>query len=245
MKSLSDSDLLTAWEKARLRGRNADGPLFLLAAAYPNESFQSIAALSIGQRDRLLLEMRERLFGSRLNGLTDCTECNQVLEIHLDTSALKLPQSEAMADPLSVMLDEYKIVFRLPNSLDLAAIANVASIELGRRRLLQRLIVSALHQGQQVASEDLPEAIVALMELKMSEAEPQADIQLTLICSNCGARNQTLFDIGSLLWKEVDLLGLRLLREIHELAQAYGWSEAEILAMSSLRRRCYLEMLAA
>jgi hypothetical protein len=32
------------------------------------------------------------------------------------------------------------------------------------------------------------------------------------------------------------------MREVHELASAYGWQEASILAMSSNRRNAYLEM---
>jgi hypothetical protein len=34
----------------------------------------------------------------------------------------------------------------------------------------------------------------------------------------------------------------RLLREVHTLALAYGWREADILNMSARRRRFYLEM---
>ena len=34
----------------------------------------------------------------------------------------------------------------------------------------------------------------------------------------------------------------RLLGEVHTLARAYHWREAEILAMSSRRRQAYLEL---
>ena len=37
----------------------------------------------------------------------------------------------------------------------------------------------------------------------------------------------------------------RLLREVHFLARAYGWREADILAMSARRRQAYLEMVGA
>ena len=35
----------------------------------------------------------------------------------------------------------------------------------------------------------------------------------------------------------------RLLGEVHQLARAYGWPEATILAMSSRRRHFYLELV--
>ena len=243
MRFLSDADLLTAWERARAGGQRGIGPLFLLAAAYPDESFQSLARLSIGQCDGLLLELRERLFGSRLNALIDCTACKQTLEVQLDVSALKLPREEGITDTLSVVADGYEVVFRLPNSLDLAAIACAASVVSGRIRLLERLVISSLYQGQSTPPGTLPEAIVKLVEERMSAAEPQADIQINLVCSRCEARNETLFDVGLFLWKEVDVLALRLLKEIHQLAKAYSWSEAEVLAIGSWRRRCYMEML--
>ena len=52
-------------------------------------------------------------------------------------------------------------------------------------------------------------------------------------------------DIAGFFWAELDAWARRLLREIHTLARFYGWSEAEILALSPLRRRCYLEMVQA
>jgi hypothetical protein len=245
MRALSDADVLSAWERARVAGQSAIGPLFLLAAAYPDEPFESLARLSIGQRDRLLLELRESLFGSNLNGLTDCAACEQTLEVHLDASALKLSGEQGATDPLSIAADGYEIVLRLPDSVDLSAISGAASVPSGRTRLLERLVISCLYQGQPTEAKMLPEAIVELVEERMSAAEPQADIQLNLVCAHCEARNETLFDIGSFLCKEVEVLALRLLREIHELARAYSWSETEVLAMSSWRRRCYMEMLGA
>ena len=44
-----------------------------------------------------------------------------------------------------------------------------------------------------------------------------------------------------MVWSDLtDWVG-RTLTEVHQLARAYGWSEAEILAMSGWRRRWYLE----
>jgi hypothetical protein len=36
---------------------------------------------------------------------------------------------------------------------------------------------------------------------------------------------------------------VQVLDEVHELASAYGWSEEEILGLSSRRRRQYVERL--
>jgi hypothetical protein len=52
------------------------------------------------------------------------------------------------------------------------------------------------------------------------------------------------FDIAAYLWQEVDARARRALRDTHTLARAYGWREADILAMSDFRRQQYLEMVA-
>ena len=52
---------------------------------------------------------------------------------------------------------------------------------------------------------------------------------------------QLTLDIVSFLWSEISSLAKRHLREVHTLAWAYGWSEADILAMSPARRQFYLE----
>jgi hypothetical protein len=50
-------------------------------------------------------------------------------------------------------------------------------------------------------------------------------------------------DIGRFLWMEVRHAALALLRDVHELASAYGWREDEILTMNSARRAMYLGMV--
>ena len=47
----------------------------------------------------------------------------------------------------------------------------------------------------------------------------------------------------ALLLREVAAAARRLMADIHELASAYGWSEAAIVSMSTARRAAYLEML--
>ena len=73
--------------------------------------------------------------------------------------------------------------------------------------------------------------------------DPQANVQMNLSCVRCGKHWQAVFDIESFLWSEINRWAERLLLEVHQLARAYGWREADILAMSPHRRRFYLDML--
>ena len=76
----------------------------------------------------------------------------------------------------------------------------------------------------------------------MAEADPQADVQLALVCPACGHTWQATFEIVSFLWAELSAWAERTLADVHALASTYGWREADILAMSARRRQRYLEL---
>jgi hypothetical protein len=44
-----------------------------------------------------------------------------------------------------------------------------------------------------------------------------------------------------LLWEEIASRAQRLMDDVHVLAQGYGWTEPEVLALSDARRTAYLE----
>jgi hypothetical protein len=77
----------------------------------------------------------------------------------------------------------------------------------------------------------------------MAKADPLADIQLALSCPFCGLGWKAAFDIVSFLWREIESLAGRLLRDVHTLAFAYGWHERDILALSPMRRQFYLALI--
>jgi hypothetical protein len=113
-----------------------------------------------------------------------------------------------------------------------------------RRRLLDRCLLSAKNpEGEAVAVQDLPPAALQAVAERMAAADPQGDVQLALQCPACGHAWPAAFDIVSFFWTEVDAWARVLLREIHVLASAYGWREADILALSPWRRRSYLELI--
>jgi hypothetical protein len=77
----------------------------------------------------------------------------------------------------------------------------------------------------------------------MVEHDPRAEMRLAMHCHACQHSWSTIFDIVSFFWTEIEASAKRLLREVHTLAKAYGWREADILALSSARRQCYLELV--
>lgn len=219
--------------------------LLLLAAACPETKPEAMAGLSIGRRDSRLLTLREWLFGPRLVSIAGCPACGEKLDLSFDVSDIRVEAGEEQSSQLSLESEGYAVLFRLPDSNDLAALAIGADREEERANLLKRCLTEVRLNGKDQPVEELPTEIVSAVTKRMSLADPQADVKLSLDCPSCGHDWLAPFDILSFLWSEVETWARRILHEIHILARSYGWREADILAMSALRRQCYLEMLGA
>lgn len=245
MYHLSGQDILHIWEIGQAQ-HPIDRALTIVALALPHIGQNTLADLSIGRRDALLFAIREQTFGAQLDSLIACPVCQERLEFSFDATAfITGPESapEQPGQPQQVCIDGYDVQFRLPTSLDLAAIADSPDAESARNGLARRCILSFYRAGAALAIEDLPPTLLAQLSDHMAECEPQADVEFALACPACGHVWQTPFDIVSFLWIEICAQAKRLLRDVDTMARTYGWREADILSMSSARRQAYLEMV--
>jgi hypothetical protein len=249
MQLPSTQNLLAAWERGRDASQRTERALALLGALYGEASRKSLSQLSIGERDSLLLAMRQQTFGSQLAAVTACPGCGARLEMKFATADVcvargQSPPKNCLTELFSLRTEGYEVTFRLPNSLDLAAVQHSGCLDQKRKLLLEQVVSRALRGTEEISPGELPEGVVDGLEQRMSEADPQAEVWLNLACAACGRSWQALFDVVPFFWSELDAWAIRLLREVHCLARAYAWREADILAMSPWRRQCYLEMLA-
>jgi hypothetical protein len=236
------ADLLDVWE----RGRDAlpgERGLLLLSVAEPSVPVHELAATSVGRRDAALLALRERAFGSRMTALASCPHCCEQLEMELSVADIIIPAGPDAPASLSLSQGAYRVEFRLPNAGDLAALSRANGEGASERTLLERCVLGAREASERCEVGDLPVAVLEAVAESMAEADPQAEVELSLTCPECGGRWQAPFDIVSYLWREVDAWAARMLREVHTLASAYGWSERDILALSPRRRGYYLELI--
>lgn len=241
MQRLSASQTIGLWERGS--GQHpVDRALTLLAAACPDLAPVQLAEFGIGRRDRCLLEFRETIFGSTLDVNSTCPHCAENVEFSLRTEDLKMDPAQG-EDARELEEAGIAIRYRLLNHSDMAAVARRAGEGEARRVLLKRCVLEANRGGAPVSSEELPEPLVSRLAARLAEGDPQADLVLDLHCAACDYRWKVQFDISTFLWTEIDVFAKRLLAEVHTLARSYCWSEADILAMSSARRRFYLEMV--
>lgn len=243
MQPLSASELLTIWEQG-LAQTSIQRALSLLSAASPGIPPDSLARLPVGQRDGRLLTLRAWTFGKQLLGMAACPACDERLELAFNVDDIRVAASEEVPDAFDLEVDDYCLRFRLPNSLDLAAgVADAGDTNTLRQHLLQRCFLDAEHDGKAQTLSQLPLSVITTMATHMAEADPQADVQTALACPSCQHQWQVAFDIFAFFWAEINEWARRTLREVHLLASAYGWREADILALSAWRRQLYLNMV--
>ncbi len=248
MRPLNTAELLNVWEYG-FNQSNLQRALIILAAASPELDSHSVAKLSIGVRDTRLLQLREWMFGMQLQNTASCPHCEERVEWEGNTGDFikQALAEDNSAEEYSLEIDGYHLRFRLPNSLDMVSVMELAERDIDKatnklasQALLERCIVST-----ECTSEisDLPNHVIDAISQKIEALDPLAVISTTLTCPGCSHEWQVLFDIIGFLWAEINAWAERTLISIKQLAGAFGWTESEILNLSPFRRQLYLEML--
>lgn len=251
MRPLNATELLNVWEYG-LNQPILQRALIIIAAASPELDSHAVAKLSIGTRDARLLQLREWMFGPLLLNTAQCPQCGERVEWEGKTTDLRIQDvgDANSAEEFSLEVDGYQLRFRLPTSLDIAAVMALVQSDsdnsdstIGATALLKRCVVSVDHTGNACDLADLSQPVLDALSQKIEELDPQAEIFTALTCPECSHQWQIPFDIASFLWTEINTWAERTLRSIHRLASAYGWTEREILNLSPIRRQLYLGMV--
>jgi hypothetical protein len=238
MRALTGELLLTAWDRGARRHPVYQG-LVMIALALPEVDFEQIADLSLGETNRLLLELHALSFGPVIEAFATCSHCGGHMELHLPVADLCEQTAPANAPE---EWSENGQVYRLRplTSGDLLWSLDAPTSSEAEEAILQRC-TEVLSQAADRSLSPAPKALVERFE-RVNQA---AELTCVVECPNCSVRAERHLHLAQFLFRMVDRGAKRLLREIHELAWAYGWSEEAILRMSAVRRAAYLEMLNA
>lgn len=222
----SDAALLEVWEMGE--GEHALDRALTVLAAFTGRSRKELASLGIHRRDALLIACRILAFGTSLEGVSACDKCGCDVEL-----AIELCAPPELEEGGRLELDARQIAFRAPNSYDLALIASCGDRAEGEALLRARCVEGA-------AAEQAVRSVEAALE---ALCDPVA-IEISTACAACGEPLRPTVEIESFLWCEIAAYAQRLLDDVDQLASRYGWSEREILALSGVRRRHYIEAFA-
>lgn len=244
MAGPSAAVILDAWERGL--GQPLQRQIVaLLGAALPDAGAGRIAALPLGARDALLFDLREQLFGPDVATVATCPGCGEWLDAEFSLAQIRVPPLPAPEGGIEMEAGTHRIRFRPPSTADLLAVPDGADAAAARAILLERCIVEASDgAGKPVAPGALPAALLPAIAEGMARADPQAVVELELACAGCGGPFQAVFDIAGFLMREIHAWAQQMLRDIDRLARAYGWREADVLALSPTRRQFYLGLAA-
>jgi hypothetical protein len=120
--------------------------------------------------------------------------------------------------------------FRLPTVRDQADVLGAAD---GAQRLIQICIEPA----------DPPARLRGRIERAMERLAPELSREVEGACPACGGRVAGTIHVPFLVMEDLRRAAAGVHDEVHRIASAYGWSEAEILALPRMRRRQYADRI--
>ncbi|WP_144400827.1 hypothetical protein [Novosphingobium sp. MBES04] len=196
-------------------------------------NLQDAAQDTPGGRNLRYVRLQAELGGGGMEAQAACPACAELCEFALPLGAMleSVPPASDLEVGIEARGERWR--FRLPRMSDLAALP--PGTELGHA------LAETCRLDDHGAP--VPDLVVEALGRELDAADPLATPVVELTCSAC----QTLFsasvDLASFVAREMDRLANRLLRDVHLLARAYGWSEEAILAIPPARRRRYLALI--
>jgi hypothetical protein len=212
-----------------------DRALMLLAlSGHPADD---LADLPLAERNMRLIALRGAMYGRTQTMLCDCPRCGDTQEIDLPLDDLQEALATAPPPLETITVEGTEVQLRALTSRDLSRIAH----ERDANRAATILLSSATSTTTNaLTAPETPERNRAKVRARIEAREEAAFIRLSFACSACGHGWSEIFDPGEALFSEVSADAGRLIRQIVTLAERFGWSEAEILALPTERRATYL-----
>lgn len=235
---LEDVDVLRLWE-----GAAGLGPIErALALAGPDDGDPSLAEAPLGRCQARLLRLRQALLGNRLEATAACPECRETVELVLGVTDLLSFDGAGGAGIVDV--DGHTVSWRSPTPADLAAAAETSAGGGDPETvILERCILSALGPQGVMDPGGLPAPAREAVAAAMAAADPLAEILVSLVCPECGSAFEAEVDVASFVWAELEATASRIVLDVDTLARAYGWTEADVLALGAQRRTAYLRLV--
>jgi hypothetical protein len=216
----------------------------LLVLDADGDQRDALARLPLGVRDARLLAVRRALLGDRIDAEADCPACGERLEFALGCGAL-IAAASPPPEAWEIECGDWRVTLRPLDSLDAAAAAACDDARVAEDLLLRRCVTDARLDDDCSDALALPNDARDAIARSLADHDPGAECLLDLDCPACRHRWRSMLDVADFVCRELAARGDRLLGEVHVLARAYGWREADILALPPVRRAAYLALVSA
>lgn len=186
---------------------------------------------TINRRLQGLLAVTHATCGESLVLTAQCQSptCGQLMDLPLQLRAFA--RSE---DPRQVDLhlsDGTQVGLRVPTGEDQRTWLQTRTTT---NRMVEDLLSRPWDSQTATETRDAADALLA-------ESDPLTTLEIETHCPECGASNLVPVDLEQQCLCSLVVWQSRLLDQVHHLALAYHWTEAEILAIPASRRRLYLD----
>lgn len=204
-----------------------------------------IGDLLVGDRDYLVLRLREMTFGPRVDALVHCPNlaCGKVMDLSFSIEDITIERKPVLRRTFSIDTDLYGIEFRLPTGAFQEQVSAQAVVDFDR---LLAGCVTQIGESTDVdatAIRGLSIETRSRIEDAIQRLSPALEIEFEAECPEC--RRAFLFPVDFTRFffdqMKTNLRDLEL--EIHFLAKNYHWAESEILGMPRKKRKRYVSLL--
>lgn len=238
--SLADAAvLLAAWEEASAVPACAAGAVLLHRAGLVDDVAQALE-LPLATTAALVARVYTQTFGDDVEAVVGCPGCGERLEVALPLARLAPATDGPVRATVAAAEGGRDLVVRCPTSGDLLAAAAAPD---PTQALLARCVTDA--GGGPVDPAALDESQRAAVDAAAEELAGAGAALLRTSCPACGDEMSVDVDVPALLWQRIAGEVPAVLAEVAELSAAFGWAEADVLAMSEIRRAAYLMLVRA
>lgn len=221
--------LLAAWEAGASAPDVARGAAVLAAVDGGSWLDRPISEMAAGAAKE-----HAAAFSEQVNAVVPCEGCGLLLEVQIPLADLV---TDFSGEVETLDLSIGRVAVRAPSTRDLAAAADHDD---ARETITHRCLSDAT--GHRIDAGRLSAADRALVAAALDELVDPAVPVVRIACPDCAREVSAVVDAASLLWERINADAPVLLREVAELAGAFGWSESELLALPESRRRVYLRL---
>lgn len=209
--------------------------IFLDSLIQPAPTGDNIQASQIvtADRDRLLATLYISIYGAKIESTVTCKECDEKfdLDFRLDDVLQHYQSPTVILSNNGKYEVEPGVSFRLPTGEDEMLIDGLSIAE-AEKELIKRCL---LEGDPEVNSENV--------QAKMEEVAPVLNINMQVVCPECGHIQEVQFDMQSFFLTKLKQERPDLFKEIHYIASQYHWSHQEILDLPRYLRKQYAALI--